>query len=167
MADWTPKPARGGPARGYSWPSFTEGNTVARVAHGTRSARLIAARADEVEPVLIETAPWLAEFPLALRNVAQVVARSRMLGDHIEKVVAEKGADAVGSRLWESATAASRLEDQLLESNGLTPLGRIKVIQAQAEAGRAQTDLARLWADEGDDLQVDGARPLEEGDGDA
>lgn len=142
MGEWTPKPARG-----YSWPPLQPGHTLT-VTHGATSARLVAARADEVEPVLCECAPWLAEFPLALRNVAQVVARSRMLGDYIEAVVVEKGAGAVGSRLWESATAASRLEDQLLEQNGLTPLGRIKVTQAQADAARTQTDLARLWADE-------------------
>ena len=45
-------------ARGYSWPPFEPGNTLA-VKHGARSDRLVQARAVEISPLVFDANPHL------------------------------------------------------------------------------------------------------------
>jgi hypothetical protein len=76
------------PARGYSWPTATAGNTIA-VRHGAYSPRLVRQAAQAIVTTLVEElapeAPWLSSpaFQLDLEAYCDVVAARRMLADDI------------------------------------------------------------------------------------
>jgi len=151
MADHELKPitrkdgSQGLPARGYSWPPFEDGNTAALV-HGADSPRAIAARADEVHEALLEHAPYLDEprFIPAVSRYLQAAAREALLHDHIVAVSASKGPGAVSSRLWEQATAATRLAAKLGSDLGLDPIGHARIRALSVGADVAQESLADL-----------------------
>ena len=136
--DFTPRPARG-----YSWPPFKPGHRLSLI-HGADSARAIEAKAAEVHDELLSIAPYLAEdkFIPAVNRYLQAAAREALLDRHIQAVSAEKGAGAVSSRLWEQATAATRLAAKLGSDLGLDPIGhaRIRALAVGAEVGEATLD---------------------------
>lgn len=138
-----PEPFTPTPARGYSWPPFAPEHTLSTV-HGADSARAIAAKATEVHEQLLTIAPYLAEtkFIPAVDRYLKAAAREALLHDHITKVSAEKGAGAVSSRLWEQATAATRLAAKLGSDLGLDPIGhaRIRALSTGADLGQATLD---------------------------
>jgi hypothetical protein len=67
------------------------------------------------------------EFAPAVARWQRAEARSLMLHDHITKVSAEQGTEAVPIRMWEQATAADRLAAQLGNVLGLDPLGKARL----------------------------------------
>ena len=129
------------PARGYSWPPFEEGNTVA-LKHGGYSESAITERAAEVTHHLFELAPWLAEDPVYVIPVARFVrveARSQLLSEAIAAKAADCGILKVGPRILEAATACDRLAAKLADDLGFSPLGkaRLKTYTAAGELGGA------------------------------
>jgi len=141
------EPPKWEPARGYSWPPFEEGNTVA-LRHGGYSESAITARAAEVTHHLFDVAPWLADDLVCVIPVARIVrveARSQLLSEAIAAKAADNGILSVGSRILEAATACDRLAAKLADDLGLSPLGkaRLKTYTAAGElGGAALADLA-------------------------
>ena len=133
---------------GRERPPFEPGNTAALV-HGGNSERAIAERAADVHAELAGVAPWLSErhFAPALHRYLRAAAREALLDEHVQRVCAEKGADAVPARVWEQATAAARLAAKLGQDLGLDPIGhaRLKAVAATAELSVAS--LAELGAE--------------------
>lgn len=70
----------GEPARGYSWPQFTEGNE-ASVQHGGTSPRVFGPVADELEAEIRSTTPWLGrpEFRRTVRAWAVAEAKAQVI----------------------------------------------------------------------------------------
>lgn len=139
-----------GPARGYSWPPFEDGNTAALV-HGGYSGRSVAERAELVRADLYRVAPWLEDqpsFAIAVERFLAVEARARIFAEHIERLAAEKGAGAIPTRIAEVANATARLANDLGAQLGLDPLSFAKIRALGASVGRdeAATGLARLRA---------------------
>lgn len=127
-------------ARGYSWPPFQPGHTLSMV-HGATSPRAIADRAEQVHAELLAVVPYLAEpkFAPAVARYLAAAAREALLHEHIQAVSAERGAGKVPARMWEQATAATRLAAKLGSDLGLDPIGhaRIRALSAGAEATEA------------------------------
>jgi hypothetical protein len=124
-------------------PDFESGNTLALI-HGADSARAIEAQATVVHEELLSIAPYLAEekFIPAVHRYLRAAAREALLDGHIADVSAEKGPGAVSSRLWEQATAATRLAAKLASDLGLDPIGhaRIRALSTGADLGQASLD---------------------------
>src|SRR5262245_28351281 len=72
---------RGGPARGYSWEPFAEGNAAA-VRHGAHSTLLLAPRAEELADELRSVVPAVsdADEPM-IRLLALILARIEVAND--------------------------------------------------------------------------------------
>lgn len=135
------------PARGYSWPPFEPGNAIGLV-HGGNSSRAIEAMAVEVHETLIEHAPYLADpvFAPQVNRYLQATAREQLLHDYIVQVSDDKGPQAVSSRLWEQATAATRLASKLADDLGLSPRGHAELKALAAGAETAEASMADLKA---------------------
>ncbi len=135
---------------GVERPPFEDGNT-ANLVHGAYSERAIAERAELVHAELLTYAPYLGEdrFMPALARYLAAASREALLDDHIAKVCAEKGAGAVPARVWEQATAATRLAAKLGSDLGLDPIGhaRIRALSAGADASESAASLAELGAE--------------------
>lgn len=116
------------PARGYSWPPFEEGNTVA-VRHGADSPRLVADKAQAVRALLLEKYPYLADdaFTEALERYVRVEARALMLNDYITEKVAKDGVEKVPATLWTEATRADALAQKCGQDCGLDPTGHARI----------------------------------------
>jgi len=127
-------------ARGYSWPPFEPGHTLSLV-HGAHSPRAIAARAEVVHAELLEFAPYLAEdkFIPAVSRYLNAASREALLHEHITTLSDEDGPGAVPPKIWEQATAATRLAANLGSALGLDPIGhaRIRALTSGAEATEA------------------------------
>jgi hypothetical protein len=112
---------------------------MAHLVHGASSERVVAERADEVHSELLQVAPYLNEdkFIPAVNRYLQAAAREALLHEHITALSAERGPGAVASRVWEQATAATRLAAKLGSDLGLDPLGhaRIRALSVGASAG--------------------------------
>jgi hypothetical protein len=117
-------------------PAFSEGNT-AHLVHGAASARIIAAKAAEVHASLLELAPYLSDplFAPQVSRYLEATAREQLLHAYVVSVSEDKGAGRVPQRLWEQATAATRLAAKLADQLGLSPRGHaeLKAIAGQAE----------------------------------
>ena len=113
-----------GPARGYSWPPFEKGHELS-VKHGTRSERLVAARAAEIREQLLEAHEFLAQaiFTEALERYCRLEARARMLDSYIVDLVEEKGVETVPKTLWDSATRVDMAAAKAGQDCGLDPSG--------------------------------------------
>lgn len=136
---------------------FEPGHTLTLV-HGANSERAIAAKAAEVHEELLTLVPYLAEekFLPAVSRYLSAAAREALLHDYITALSAEKGPGAVPSRVWEQATAATRLAAKLGSDLGLDPLGHARIRALSAGAGVAEASLA--------DLAAEGRRALAEAD---
>jgi hypothetical protein len=142
--------ASGTPARGYSWPQFEGGNKVSLV-HGASSPRAIAEKAEEVHRALVEHVPYLAQaiFAPQVSRYLEATAREQLLHGYIVRLCAEKGPQAVPSRVWEQATAASRLASQFADALGLSPRGHAELKALAIGAERAEQSVADLIAEGG------------------
>jgi hypothetical protein len=153
-----------GMARGYSWPPFEDGNTMALI-HGADSPRVIEAVARIVRDDVVVQAPWILEpiFADALLRYCRAEARARLLSDHIFNLAEGQGAHKVPIRLWESAVACDNAAARAAADLGVTPLARARLasltatteatnagLQDLAERGRAirqRRDAALLASD--------------------
>ena len=140
--DGLEKPVCGGPARGYSWPPFEEGNQVA-LRHGAYSEIALAPRAAELREVIggqLDPAD-AAEFSLLVGTAAAVGAQVERaflaLQNPVDPATSERlGRDARGwTKIWLST----------LRALGLTPA---EARQAARDAGHARLaeHLARHYA---------------------
>jgi hypothetical protein len=119
------------PARRYSWPTATPGNTIA-LKHGAHSAEAIAATAAELRPRLFEIAPWLdpAQDVIAVDRFLRVEARSLRLDHYLNSLDEETSARL--HKVHEQATAAARLAAQLGTSLGLDYRSRMQLRHTEA-----------------------------------
>jgi hypothetical protein len=145
-------------------PAFAEEN-IAHLVHGADSHRTIAAMSKVVHEQLLEVAPWCDKPHLlpSVNRYLEAAGREALLHAHITAVSAEKGPGAVPSRLWEQATAATRLAHMIAADLGLTPLGEERLRATAGHAALTERSLADL-AEEG--RQILDARPKEITDGD-
>jgi hypothetical protein len=140
-----------GAARRYSWPPFEPGHSLSTT-HGANSAKAIEAQAALVHEQLLELAPWCDQphFLPSVDRYLRAASREALLHQHITTLSATKGPAAVPSRVWEQATAATRLAHTLAGDLGLTPLGEARL---RAVAGSAAVTEASLA-----DMQSEGRR---------
>lgn len=136
-----------GDARGYSWPPFEPGHTLSTT-HGASSPRVIEAKAAEVHEQLLELAPWCNQphYLPSVNRYLQAAAREALLHEHITTVSAAKGPRAVAARVWEQATAATRLAHTLAGDLGLTPLGEARLRAVAGSAAVTEHTLASVAA---------------------
>jgi hypothetical protein len=128
-------------------PDFEPANLVA-LTHGAQSERAIEARAAEVHEQLLELAPWCdhPHFLPSVNRYLQAAAREALLHSHIVRLSADKGPGSVPARVWESATAATRLAHTLAGDLGLTPLGEARLRAVAGSAAVTEMSLADLMA---------------------
>jgi hypothetical protein len=138
------------PARGYSWPPFEEGNTVALL-HGADSERSLAPVAEFYEAAVVEAAPWTARdaFTLARRAWAYAEARCELYRRWFAErgLFGEDGEPLPGLERWERAEAAARTSREKL---GLDPASLAKLLSSLASvavAGGDDDGLAQLKAE--------------------
>ncbi len=117
-----------GAASGYSWPPFEAGN-VAALKHGATSPRTVAAKAAEVRAQLLEQFAYLAEdiFAESVERYCRAEARAVLLHDHIERVAAEQGVEAVRPYLWQEAARAEGNAQKFASDCGLDPAGHARI----------------------------------------
>jgi hypothetical protein len=117
--------------------------------HGAESPAEIEKRAGVVHSALLEHAPYLSEprFIPAVDRYLRAAAREALLHDYIQDVAAEKGAGAVPSRVWEQATAATRLAAKLGSGLGLDPIGHARIRSLSSGAAESEQSLADLAAE--------------------
>lgn len=109
------------------WAPFEPGNHAATVSHGTRSPRLVSARASELRAEMAHV-PWLQESDeTALDVLASCMARYRMLDEYITAVAEADGVAAVRPYLWSEVTRAEGNLLKAINDLGLTPAGRGKL----------------------------------------
>lgn len=148
-----------GPARGYSWPPFGEGNTAA-LRHGAYSDAVVAPRAREILAGLLEDPqmPGHVRSP-AWRYQAKAWARAEAIADVLYEHVAEMGAEGMmtpklaGTKspvdIWRAADAhAGRLRARL----GLDPVAYAGLAKDLGLASRAIDDNLVRMSGEGAEM---------------
>lgn len=142
-------------ARGYSWPPFQAGHTLS-VRHGTRSQRLVAARAEQVRAELLEHFDFLASevFAEALERYCRVEARARMLDEYVVEKALSEGVESVKPYLWTEATRADALAQKAAQDCGLDPTG---FARAARDLGFAKSLTHRAHAASAADLASQGS----------
>jgi hypothetical protein len=126
-------------------PDFEPGNALS-LTHGASSPRVIAERAEQVHAELLTAAPYLDEerFLPAVAKYLQAAARESLLHQHILALSESKGAAAVPSRVWEQATAATRLAAKLGSDLGLDPIGHARIRSLTAGATVDEASITEL-----------------------
>ena len=137
-------PGRGGPARGYSWPPFQEGNTAA-VKHGAHSESVVQPRARAILLAVLEDPAMpdhvrTAAFASAAGAWARAEAVAELLFEHMGAMSVEAmiAPPMPGTRapidVWRAADAhASRLRSKL----GLDPGSYARIARDLGIADRA------------------------------
>lgn len=146
----------GEPARGYSWPSFAEGNFAA-ARHGARSPRLVAPLAAGVEAAVAEVAPWTSRptFAPAVRSYAWVEAQLELVRQWLDRV----GVLDDEGQPRPAVAYLDRLEGRagkLRAELGLTPLALAKLLGSLATTAATVGDDDALAS-----LRAEGARIIE------
>lgn len=114
------------PARNYSWPPFTEGNTVA-MRHGARSPRHVQPIADALLAEISDVAPWAMRpaFAGEVAAWAHAEARCRLLRAWID----EHGLlSAEGLKAADSLDRAERRAANARQQLGLTPMALSRIM---------------------------------------
>lgn len=118
-----------GPARGYSWPAFGDGNTAAE-RHGADSERRWRPLAEQLEQDILGLAPWLTRpgFRPAVRAWAKAEAQATLIGEWLDEhgLLDDEGEPrpaATYSLRLEASAAAKR------QALGLDPLSFAKLLQ--------------------------------------
>lgn len=147
-------PARGeghgGPARGYSWEPFEEGNTAALV-HGAYSPAIVDPVAEELlEAVLAEAATaHLAapQYAPALAAWARAEARIIVLERWLAENADQAGVLDAEGELLPAVKLLERVErraESLRSRLGLDPRSEADLTRSRADAGRSIADLDAL-----------------------
>ena len=140
---WVEGPGHGGPARGYSWPPFQEGNVV-RLRHGARSDKYIEPLARAFADVLLSDRPDLTAYPEAVAAWATAEARC----DRLRVWTAAHGLVGAGGKVTCShdllmfEAQAARFRAQL----GLDPVSDAGLTRARSEAVLSVADLESIRA---------------------
>jgi hypothetical protein len=132
------------PARGYTWPPFQEGNTIA-VRHGAWSDRLASQRAQGVLAELVERYPWIEDADVVVLDVlVKAKARYDALDEYAAAVI--EGDREAYPRKGSPLTGPEAVPDKVL-----TALARLEntIIQAAGKLGLTATDRAQLFKDAG------------------
>jgi hypothetical protein len=136
------RPKKGSKERHPDFDSET-GREIA-VVHGAESPVEIEKRAEVVHSALLEHAPYLDEprFIPAVDRYLKAAARESLLHDHIEKLKGD-----VPMRVYEQATACSRLAAKLGSDLGLDPIGHARIRALSSGAAAVEQSLADLAAE--------------------
>lgn len=132
------------PARGYSWPPATPGNTLA-VRHGGWSDRLASERAQTVLAQLLDLYPWLEEADVVTLDVlCKAKARYDAFDDYATAVM--EGSRQAHPRKGFPSTGVEAIPDRVL-----TAMARLEntIISAAGKLGLTATDRAQLFKDAG------------------
>jgi len=137
-------PGIGGDATNYSWPPFTEGNTVS-LRHGARSDRFVEPLARAFLDVLVADRPDLLAYPEVLAAWATAEARC----ERLRTWQSRRGFinDAAGRvRAAHDTLAFEKQAQHLRERLGLDPLADAHLARARADAVLTQVDLESIRA---------------------
>ena len=140
-------------------PDFELGNAVA-MQSGAWSPRVIEGVAAQIHERALDLVPHLVDADEdAFYRYERTESRSRLLHNHIDRKVAEKGIEAVKPWLWAEARQHDLAADRLAAACGLTPASRAALIKdlgiakstgggelvaRLASAARKRTDAARM-----------------------
>ncbi|HTU38627.1 MAG TPA: hypothetical protein VMF35_11575 [Acidimicrobiales bacterium] len=155
----------GGPARGYRWEAFGEGNTAART-HGLYQAgraEQIRARVEELAAAVADSHPWTAGFEAERLAFARACVDEADLRAYLDTVgpLDEHGEERSAVRTLEKFSArAARCRAAL----GLSPASAAVILRNMAEVVRkhpcgSSGALAQPLAA----LMIEGRRALERG----
>lgn len=141
-----PGPGHGGPARTYSWPPFTDGNTAA-LRHGAKSPRVLQPIADQLAAGLGGLAPWTSapSFAGSAASWSWAEAQAVVLRAYLDEhgLVDEEGQPRPATRMLEQVEGRlAGLRGQL----GLTPLslGRLLATLSQVDGDKGAEGLEAL-----------------------
>ncbi len=110
----------GGPARGYSWKQFENGNLVPLV-HGGYSNKVIQARAGEIYNTLVEMYPMALNFPpMLIERYALNEARTFLLYERFFDLLSSHADEAYAEKLNSEISKCERVGLDLLQALGLT-----------------------------------------------
>jgi hypothetical protein len=136
----------GGPARGYSWPSFAEGNFAA-LRHGARSPRVLQPIADQLAAGLVQVAPWTSaeSFQGTVASWSWAEAQAVVLRAWLD----EHGLVDDDGQPRNAAAMLERVEGRLAGLRaqlGLTPLalGRLLATLSQVDGDKGSQGLEAL-----------------------
>jgi hypothetical protein len=123
-ADVSPKPRVGGPARGYSWAPFEEGNGAA-LRHGAYASPVkLEGRAADIADAIRPTLPLYCEADEpVLRLMGLTLVRIERAAGALEDVEDETKASALRTDLRAWISAARNLANDL----GMTPTSRARL----------------------------------------
>ncbi len=135
-ANWTPSPASGDLARGYSWEAFTDGNAAA-VRHGAYSERAVDPLARLAHATLKEAAPWITApaFSHSLAALSRVTAQVTLVDRYVTDV-GPLDADGKPRAAVELQVRLERLAADLRSRLGLDPSSYAKIQADLAGAAR-------------------------------
>jgi hypothetical protein len=130
-----------GDKRGYSWPQFTDGNTIA-LRHGSRSDRFVHPLAAAFRDVLLADRPDLASYPEAVAAWATAEARCELLRVHHAKAgfVGADGTVRNSHDILMFESQAMKLRQVL----GLDPMSDAALAKSRADAVLTQLDLESI-----------------------
>jgi hypothetical protein len=129
-------------------PPFEPGNEAA-VTHGARSQKKVEELARQIDADLAERAPWVLDYPEALKAYGRAESVARMLLADLAKVglYAANGEfrASVLARWATSENTAAKLRDAL----GLTPRSEAAVARDRAAAAASSVDVVAELARQG------------------
>ena len=140
------------PARGYSWPAFSEGNAAA-VKHGVWSELRLEPVVAKLAAGLVAEHPDLGRFPDAVLAWARAEARCLALAEWFSErgIFDDDGNERPGLRY---VAQFERLAAELRARLGRDPRSEAELVSRRADATRSAFDL--------DALQATGRRALRE-----
>jgi hypothetical protein len=134
-------------ARGYSWPTATDGNTIAET-HGAHSAARWRPLAEQLAAEVVESAPWLSRPSFRLTVLAWAAAESKaaLVDDFLDRVglLTEKGDPRPANNLADRLHARAA---HLRAAMGLDPASFGRLLVTFAAAPGAEDALAALQAE--------------------
>jgi hypothetical protein len=116
------------------------------VVHGARSPEHVAIRAREIHARITDVAPWIKEdrYLPALARYLNAAAKESLLDDYIDRVVADKGVEAIPMKVFEALNASRRIAWQMSAELGLTPKGYGALKKLNLEGESVEYTLQRL-----------------------
>jgi hypothetical protein len=153
------------PARGYTWPPFTEGNEAGR-RHGLYSARraeLVAAEVDDLAERVADQYPWTAGYGDERRAYARAFLDERDIRAYLDEhgFLDDDGAERPAVRALERFAARAARCRQVL---GLSPMAHAKMLATVSTIVRRHPERTGApLSDSLDALLSEGRRALERG----
>lgn len=127
-----------GAARGYSRAPFAKGN-LAALRHGAFSEQIIAMHAAELHEDLIARCGDYLQFiganDVEIEKLCRVNSRMDLLFEHVMDVAETEGFEEVKPYLWSELNKAESKFIRLVNSQGLSAAGRIKILEERARRG--------------------------------